>query len=74
MMDDLTYLAMKLFKESQQWIWQYSISNIINLRMFIVEKNNGIEKEGVLKSYFLDLPLYKTPGPIFFLVPWLSST
>jgi hypothetical protein len=37
--------------------------------MFIVEKKNGIEKEGVLKSCFLNLPLYKTLGPIFVLAP-----
>jgi hypothetical protein len=36
-----------------------------------IKKKNGIEKvekerEGMFKSYFLDLLLYKTPSPFFF--------
>ncbi len=36
MMDDVTYLTMKLFKENQQWIWQHSTSNFTHLYTFIV--------------------------------------
>ncbi len=45
MIDDLTYLAMKFFKENQQWIWKYSIniSHFTCLSLLDFKNNLNIE-------------------------------